>query len=175
MKPGLYCPASLLQDEARVYGGLLMLRLMTRKYEFADEEKRGPLAQLINTMFPVLLQLFTKLLSSPAGPQGYGQVAQYQKLICKVFWSASFMGIPQLLLQEEQFKGWMQCFHMALRRPIPWVSGAWGVEGWGLGGWVGKRGGLAGWVGKRGGVGGHGDQWGEEGLPYGAEETNVYG
>jgi hypothetical protein len=106
----------------------MVLRLMTRKYEFRDEGEREPLNLLVNTMFPVLLQLYTRLLSAPAGPQGYAQLAEYQKLICKVFWSSTFMGIPPLLVQEEQFKGWMQCFHMALRRPIPWVGG--GGGGW---------------------------------------------
>lgn len=49
------------------------------------------------------------------------QVPNFIKLICKVFWSASFMTIPQLLAQQEHFQGWMMAFHTALRKPLPWV------------------------------------------------------
>lgn len=31
------------------------------------------------------------------------------------------MSIPDVLLQQEQFSGWMMCFHRAMRRPLPWV------------------------------------------------------
>lgn len=49
------------------------------------------------------------------------QVPEFIKLICKVFWSATFMGIPELLVQQEHFQGWMMAFHTALRKPLPWV------------------------------------------------------
>jgi hypothetical protein len=50
------------------------------------------------------------------------QVAEFMKLICKVFWSATFMSVPELLLQTEQFSGWMMALHQAMRRELPWVS-----------------------------------------------------
>jgi hypothetical protein len=50
------------------------------------------------------------------------QVPEFIKLICKVFWSSTFMAIPQLLVQQEHFQGWMMAFHTALRKPLPWVS-----------------------------------------------------
>jgi hypothetical protein len=49
------------------------------------------------------------------------QVPEFVKLICKVFWSASFMRVPPLLLQPEQFQGWMMAFHTAMRKQLPWV------------------------------------------------------
>ena len=49
------------------------------------------------------------------------QVPEFIKLICKVFWSATFMEIPQLLVQQEQFQGWMMAFHTAMRKQLPWV------------------------------------------------------
>jgi hypothetical protein len=32
------------------------------------------------------------------------------------------MCVPPLLLQQEQFQGWMLAFHTALRKQLPWVS-----------------------------------------------------
>jgi hypothetical protein len=53
------------------------------------------------------------------------QVPEFIKLICKVFWSATFMTIPQLLVQQEHFQGWMMAFHTAMRKPLPWVRRPW--------------------------------------------------
>ncbi len=50
------------------------------------------------------------------------QVAEFVKLICKVFWSATFMAVPPILLQQEQFSGWMMALHSAMRRPLPWAT-----------------------------------------------------
>ncbi len=68
--------------------------------------------------FPLLLSIFSSLLAQPVLS---AQAALYSKLVCKTFWSATFMGIPAVLLQEEQFSGWMRCFHEALRKPVPEV------------------------------------------------------
>lgn len=43
-------------------------------------------------------------------------------IVLQIFWSATFMSVPDILLQEEQFSGWMMCLHQAMRRPLPWVS-----------------------------------------------------
>lgn len=62
-------PSAAPQDQGRVYGGLLALRLLTRKYEFRDEEERGPLEGVITTAFPMLLHIFRQLLQAPASGQ----------------------------------------------------------------------------------------------------------
>lgn len=46
-------------------------------------------------------------------------VAELLKLICKAFWSATYMGIPDLLLQQDQFVGWMTCIHTLMDMPVP--------------------------------------------------------
>ena len=57
------------------------------------------------------------------------EYAELLKLVCKVFWSTTYMGIPPLLLQEAQFTGWMTCLLQAVQRPVPKVSPshAWGT------------------------------------------------
>ena len=47
-----------MQDHGRLYGAVFALRILARKYEFKDEEDRGPLTGIVNSAFPVLLQLF---------------------------------------------------------------------------------------------------------------------
>eukprot|EP00879_Flechtneria_rotunda_P022091 GHRR01023309.1.p1 GENE.GHRR01023309.1~~GHRR01023309.1.p1 ORF type:complete len:1020 (+),score=395.54 GHRR01023309.1:417-3476(+) len=104
-------------EEARMHGGLLVLRVLARKYEFRDDEERAPLTAIINSSFPVLLALMQQLVASPAPTP---QVAEFMKLICKVFWSSTFMAVPDVLLQPQQFSGWMMAFHQAVRKPLPW-------------------------------------------------------
>lgn len=43
------------QDEAQLYAALFMLRLVARKYEFKDEEDRGPLEAVVAATFPRLV------------------------------------------------------------------------------------------------------------------------
>ena len=47
--------------------------------------------------------------------------AELQKLVLKIFWSATYMGIPALLLQEAQFVGWMTSLLEAVKQPVPQV------------------------------------------------------
>jgi len=49
------------------------------------------------------------------------EAGEVTKLIFKVFWSATYMAVPAILLQPDQFAGWMNCFHTYLSRPLPQV------------------------------------------------------
>ncbi|CAL5220954.1 g3058 [Coccomyxa viridis] len=104
------------QDHGRLYGALFALRILARKYEFKDEEDRAPLTGIVNGAFPVLLQLFQSLLASKSPAV---EIAELQKLVLKIFWSATYMGIPALLLQEPQFVGWMTSLLQAVKQPVP--------------------------------------------------------
>ena len=46
------------------------------------------------------------------------------KLVCKAFYSATYMGVPPYLLRPHPFAQWMTCFHNLLLRPVPKVSSA---------------------------------------------------
>ena len=43
------------------------------------------------------------------------------RLICKVFHSACYMGVPDLLLQPDPFMGWMDCLKRTCLLPEPQV------------------------------------------------------
>lgn len=42
--------------------------------------------------------------------------------VCKIFWSCTYMEIPDIMLKQEQFVGWMQCLLTFVTRPTPQVS-----------------------------------------------------
>ena len=48
-------------------------------------------------------------------------VADLTKLCLKTFWSATWMEAPPILLQPDQFTGWMTVLHTLLVRPVPEV------------------------------------------------------
>lgn len=50
------------------------------------------------------------------------QAAQALKLICKIFWSTSYMGVPDVMLQRDMAVGWLQAWHQLLLKPVPQVS-----------------------------------------------------
>jgi hypothetical protein len=50
------------------------------------------------------------------------QLSVYIKLVCKTFWSATYMGIPELLLRRGVFQEWMRTLHAALQQQEPPVS-----------------------------------------------------
>lgn len=86
------------------------------------QEERGPLVQIINTTFPALLPILHGVLANPAAGATAGLTpAHYVKLAFKVFWSCTFMGIPDALLADNQFRGWMGGVHDVLRRALPMV------------------------------------------------------
>lgn len=114
---------------ARMHGALYALRILARKYEFRDEEDRAPLKAIIAATFPVLLALLQQLQANPSPSP---QVALHSKLVLKVFWSSTFMGVPDVLLQQDQFAGWLTCLHHALTTRVPTVSRG-GVFLWGRG------------------------------------------
>ncbi|KAL4855989.1 Importin beta-like SAD2 [Chlorella vulgaris] len=103
-------------DQARISGALCVLRFLARKYEFRDEEERAPLEAVINATFPILLHIFQMLLAMDSSSP---ELAELLKLVCKTFWSATYMSIPACLNTEQQFTGWMTCFHGLMMKPLP--------------------------------------------------------
>lgn len=103
-------------EQQRIYGALFVLRVLTRKYEFKDEEERKPVLEIINATFPILLQAFQHFLSTETADV---EVAQLIKLICKTFWSSTYLFIPPILLDPQVCLGWMTCFLTLINRPLP--------------------------------------------------------
>ena len=65
--------------------------------------------------------MYARVQSLLASESPAVEVAELQKLVLKIFWSATYMGIPALLLQEPQFVGWMTSLLQAVKQPVPQV------------------------------------------------------
>ncbi|CAI5517143.1 unnamed protein product, partial [Closterium sp. Naga37s-1] len=103
-------------DQPRVYGALVVVRVLARKYEFKDEEDRVPVHEVVTSTFPQLLVILQQLL---AVPNPSLDIAEYIKLVLKIFWSACYLKVPEMVQQEAVFLAWMECFHALLERPVP--------------------------------------------------------
>lgn len=104
------------QDQRRIYGALVAFRVLARKYEFKEEEERQHLHTVVQNLFPHLLNIFKYLI---AMPNPNLEIAELIKLICKIFSSACYLGVPPSLQVEHVFLDWMVCFFTLLDRPVP--------------------------------------------------------
>ncbi|CAL9749826.1 unnamed protein product [Musa acuminata subsp. burmannicoides] len=104
----------LMQDQ--VLGALFVLRVLARKYEFKSDEERTPLYLIVEETFPLLLDVFNKLVHIVNPPI---EVADLIKLICKIFWSSIYLEIPRQLFDPNVFGSWMVLFLNILERPVP--------------------------------------------------------
>jgi hypothetical protein len=87
-----------------------------------SQDERAPLTEIINTTFPVLLGILRGVLANPAAGATVGLTpSHYARLVLKVFWSSTFMGVPDALLADEQFSGWTAALHEMLTRLPPVV------------------------------------------------------
>ncbi|CAD5166944.1 unnamed protein product [Musa acuminata subsp. malaccensis] len=104
-----------LQDQ-QVFAALYVLRVLSRKYEFKSDDERTPLHLIVEDTFPLLLNIFNKLIQimNPSI-----EVAVLIKLICKIFWSSIYLEIPQKLLDPNVFTAWMVLYLNLLERPVP--------------------------------------------------------
>lgn len=103
-------------DQTRVQSALLALRIIARKYEFKDEEEREPMNAVVATFLPSLLALLKHLMAIPSPTL---EIAEYIKLILKIFWSSCYLEIPGLLKEEAVFVEWMGAFLLLVEAPVP--------------------------------------------------------
>jgi len=66
------------QEQARMRGGLYALRILARKYEFKDEEERGPLAPIVAGFLPPLLQILQACSRARAPPADLSRPAVFR-------------------------------------------------------------------------------------------------
>jgi hypothetical protein len=84
------------------------------------QDERAVFAEMVTLVFPVLLSIFQQLLIAPSTSV---EVAEYMKLICKIFWSSTYMGIPDILISNlEHTRGWMEGMTAAVAKPVPLVG-----------------------------------------------------
>lgn len=102
-------------NPAFMYGALMALLMAFRKYSYISEgKKRAPLNNSVNTIFPLLLEVFSHLSANDSL-----ESAAIQRLICKIFYATVNMSIPPYLNEPGVFAKWMGLFCNLLEKQIP--------------------------------------------------------
>jgi hypothetical protein len=104
------------QEPPKIYAALYALRMLTRKYEYKNEEDRVPLYNVVNSIFPTVIQIFQQLIATEVKTL---EVVEMLKLCLKVYWSTIYLSVPQLLMQEDHFNAWMNALKVLLECPVP--------------------------------------------------------
>jgi hypothetical protein len=105
------------QDQLRIYNSLVGLRKVIKRYEFKPTEKRGPLNMIVDTLFPLLLQVFKVLLAHNSV-----EAAHVLHVLCKIYWSGVQFIVPTTLQDPACLAAWMECFHALLMKKLPEAS-----------------------------------------------------
>jgi hypothetical protein len=105
------------QDHLRIYNSLVGLRKVIKRYEFKPTEKRGPLNMIVDTLFPLLLQVFKVLLG-----HNNLEAAHILHVLCKIYWSGVQFIVPTTLQDPACLGAWMECFHTLLMKRLPEAS-----------------------------------------------------
>eukprot|EP01114_Cavostelium_apophysatum_P020202 TRINITY_DN6708_c0_g1_i2.p1 TRINITY_DN6708_c0_g1~~TRINITY_DN6708_c0_g1_i2.p1 ORF type:complete len:1041 (+),score=319.24 TRINITY_DN6708_c0_g1_i2:133-3255(+) len=101
-------------------GALEALRRTIRKYEYMptkkknSSKKRLPLFQLVDSIFPLLIQIF-----QAAAALNTLESAEMQFLLVRIFWSSINMGITPYFYNEQNLMPWMNQMLQLLQRPVP--------------------------------------------------------
>lgn len=118
----------------RVHNALLAIRKICKRYEYKSREQRGPLNQIVNTAFPLLLPLAQELSNEN---QHSLEAAMMLKQILKIFWSSTQFYLPGSdelsqnnsgmensigLARPERLQPWFEVLAKALKKPLPEAS-----------------------------------------------------
>jgi hypothetical protein len=104
------------QDIPRLHGALYTMRIIIKKYEHKPSEGglREPLNQIVQATFPTLLQLFGALAKHTNL-----EACLLQRILTKIFWSATQNALPPALRNPKAVEGWFTLFTELLLRPVP--------------------------------------------------------
>jgi hypothetical protein len=112
----------------QVHNALLALRKVCKRYEYKSKEQRGPLNEIVQSSFPLLLPLAQQL---SAENENSLEAAMMLKQILKIFWSSTQFYLPGGdgsetssigLARPEQLQPWFDVVRSALQKPLPEAS-----------------------------------------------------
>lgn len=101
----------------RVHNALLALRKLCKRYEYKSREQRGPLNDIVQISFPLLLPWGQRL----AGNENEISVeaAMMLKQILKIFWSSTQFYLPGFNQQNNPIAPWFDIIYAVLAKPLP--------------------------------------------------------
>jgi hypothetical protein len=114
-------PSTQEQKVLRVHNALLALRKLVKRYEYKSKEQRGPLNDIVQQSFPLLLPLGQRLSS----PNEHSlEAAMMLKQILKIFWSSTQFYLPTQSLQDlsNQISPWFDVLEAVVSKKLPEAS-----------------------------------------------------
>ena len=106
----------------RVHNALVALRKICKRYEYKHKKDRGPLDQIADQFFPLLLPLAQRLNDLNEHSL---EAALTLKQILKIFYASTEQYLPQsiggitTLLHPEVMQPWFEIFQKALSKKLP--------------------------------------------------------
>eukprot|EP00732_Lithocolla_globosa_P000792 Lithocolla_globosa_v1_NODE_305_length_4584_cov_10.581365.p1 type:complete len:1026 gc:universal NODE_305_length_4584_cov_10.581365:1203-4280(+) len=104
-------------DQNVVYGALLTLLEIVRKYELKNTEKRGPLSEIMKATFPTMFKLYVACL-----PLEVPEAALVVKTINKIFFSCIQFALPLELLETKYIQPWLELLVQLIEKPMPAIE-----------------------------------------------------
>lgn len=110
-------PSNETESALRVHNALLALRKIAKRYEYKSKERRGPLNEIVNLSFPLLLPLSQRLCN----PEEHSlEAAMMLKQMLKIFWSSTQFFLPTA--DVSQIQPWFDILYAVLAKPLPEAS-----------------------------------------------------
>lgn len=114
--------SDLATQGLRVHNALVALRKICKRFEYKNKKERGPLDQIADQFFPLLLPLAQRLND----PNEHSlEAAMTLKQILKIFYASTEQLLPQsiggiaTLLHPEVMQPWFEVFEKALSKKLP--------------------------------------------------------
>ena len=108
-------------DPLRVHNALLALRKLCKRFEYKSKDQRGPLNDIVNQSFQLLLPLAQRL-SLPT--EHSLEAALMLKQILKIFWSSTqfYLPVGGPLSSPEAIQPWFDIIQAVVSKPLPEAS-----------------------------------------------------
>jgi importin-7 len=103
----------------QVHNALLALRKVCKRYEYKSKEQRGPLNEIVQASFPLLLPLAQELSRLD---QHSLEAAMMLKQVLKIFWSSTQFYLPNGDSRPDHLQPWFDILTRALAKPLPEAS-----------------------------------------------------
>jgi hypothetical protein len=102
------------QQILRVHNALLALRKIVKRYEYKSKEQRGPLDDIVQKGFPLLLPLGQRFIL----PEEHSlEAATCLRQILKIFWSATQFYWPNI--ESQHINPWFDILKAVMAKPLP--------------------------------------------------------
>ncbi|KAI8074983.1 armadillo-type protein [Gongronella butleri] len=104
-------------DSRLVYVGLLALREVVKIYRWKEADKREPLQQIIQKLFPIVQEVCAQLVTVDTL-----EAAEMIKTGFKIYHSSIYVELPRVLQDNASLVPWGNLFLQLVEKPLVWAA-----------------------------------------------------